>query len=80
MQYEKTGVLPSLSDLFKMTHATSDGIFVDPASEKLFNAVASRVEEQETQLTQQSPDGLPVKLTTEEVDRIFEEVKLYKFI
>ena len=74
------GVLPSLSDLFKMTHATSDEIFVDPASEKLFNAVASRVEERETQLTQQSPDGLPVKLTTEEVNRIFEEVKLYKFI
>jgi len=63
-----------------MTHATSDGIFVDPASEKLFNAVASRVEEREMQLTQQSPDRLPVKLTTEEVDMIFEEVKLYKFI
>nr|VDD61866.1 unnamed protein product [Brassica oleracea] len=31
-----------MSDLFKMTHATSDGIFVDPASEKLFNAVAPR--------------------------------------
>ena len=74
------GVLPSLSDLFKMTHATSDGIFVDPASKKLFNTVASRVEEREMQLTQQSPDGLPVKLTTEEVDRIFEEVKLYNFI
>ena len=59
-----------------MTYATLDGIFVDPASEKLFNAVASRVEERETQLTQQSPDGLPIKLTTEEVDRIFEEVKL----
>ena len=61
-------------------YATSDEIFVDPASKKLFNAVASRVEEGETQLTQQSLDGLPVKLTTEEVDRIFEEVKLYKFI
>lgn len=46
--YEKTEVLPSLSDLFKMTQATSDGIFVDPASEKLFNAVATRVEERET--------------------------------
>ena len=80
MLYEKTGVLPSLADLFKMTNATSDGIFMYPASEKLFNAMASRVEERETQLTQQSPDGLPVKLTTEEVDRIFEEVKLYKFI
>uniref|UniRef100_A0A0D3D4Y6 Uncharacterized protein n=1 Tax=Brassica oleracea var. oleracea TaxID=109376 RepID=A0A0D3D4Y6_BRAOL len=74
LDYEKTGVLPSLSDLFKMTHATSDGIFVDPASEKLFNAVDSRIEEREMQLTQQSSDGLPVKLTTEEVDRIFEEV------
>ncbi|XP_048605355.1 uncharacterized protein LOC111204466 [Brassica napus] len=57
-----------------MTHASPDGVFVDPASEKLFNPVASRVEEQETQLTQQSADGLPVKLSTEEVDRIFEGV------
>uniref|UniRef100_A0A0D3AM39 Uncharacterized protein n=1 Tax=Brassica oleracea var. oleracea TaxID=109376 RepID=A0A0D3AM39_BRAOL len=71
---EKTGVLPSLSELFKMTHATSDGVFVDPASEKLFRAVAARIEGRDTQLTQQSPDGLPVTLTTEEVDRIFEEV------
>uniref|UniRef100_A0A0D2ZVS2 Uncharacterized protein n=1 Tax=Brassica oleracea var. oleracea TaxID=109376 RepID=A0A0D2ZVS2_BRAOL len=31
-------------------------------------------EERETQLTQESPDGLPVTLSTEEVDRIFEEV------
>ncbi|XP_018453634.1 uncharacterized protein LOC108824738 [Raphanus sativus] len=38
--FEKTRVLPSLSDLFKMTHATPEGIFVDPASEKLFNSVA----------------------------------------
>uniref|UniRef100_A0A0D3CFM1 Uncharacterized protein n=1 Tax=Brassica oleracea var. oleracea TaxID=109376 RepID=A0A0D3CFM1_BRAOL len=53
-------VLPFLSDLFKMTHATSDGVFVDPASEKLFHAVATRTKERETQLTQQSPDGLPV--------------------
>ncbi|KAL0740921.1 hypothetical protein Bca4012_082434 [Brassica carinata] len=64
---------PSLSDLFKMTHASREG-FVDPASEKLFNAVATRIVERETQLTQQSADGLPVKLSTEEIDRIFEEV------
>ena len=62
-----------------MTHASPDGVFVDPASEKLFNAVASRVEERETQLTQQSADGLPVKLSTVEVDRIFEEVKFNNF-
>uniref|UniRef100_A0A0D3AU14 Uncharacterized protein n=1 Tax=Brassica oleracea var. oleracea TaxID=109376 RepID=A0A0D3AU14_BRAOL len=29
---ERAEVLPSLSELFKMTHATSDGVFVDPAS------------------------------------------------
>nr|VDD46071.1 unnamed protein product [Brassica oleracea] len=39
---ENTGVLPSLSELFKMTHATSDRVFVDPASEKLFHAVAPK--------------------------------------
>uniref|UniRef100_A0A0D3DXX4 Uncharacterized protein n=1 Tax=Brassica oleracea var. oleracea TaxID=109376 RepID=A0A0D3DXX4_BRAOL len=71
---EKTGVLPSLSELFKMTHATSDRVFVDPASEKLFQAVAARIEERETQLTQESPDGLPVTLSTEDANRIFEEV------
>ena len=63
-----------------MTHATSDRVFVDPASEKLFQAVAARIEERETQLTQQSPDGLPVTLTTEEADRIFEEVQLKIFV
>ena len=63
-----------------MTHATSDGVFVDPASEKLFQAVASRIEERETQLTQESPDGLPVTLSTEDADRIFEEVQLKIFV
>uniref|UniRef100_A0A0D3DMA9 Uncharacterized protein n=1 Tax=Brassica oleracea var. oleracea TaxID=109376 RepID=A0A0D3DMA9_BRAOL len=71
---EKTGVLPSLSELFMMTHATSDGVFVDHASEKLLHVVVARIEERETQLTQQSPDELPITLTTEEADRIFEEV------
>uniref|UniRef100_A0A0D2ZXH0 Uncharacterized protein n=1 Tax=Brassica oleracea var. oleracea TaxID=109376 RepID=A0A0D2ZXH0_BRAOL len=42
LRFEKTGVLTSLSDLFKMTHATSDRVFVDPASEKLFQAVAPK--------------------------------------
>uniref|UniRef100_A0A0D3E6Z1 Uncharacterized protein n=1 Tax=Brassica oleracea var. oleracea TaxID=109376 RepID=A0A0D3E6Z1_BRAOL len=72
--FEKTIVLPSLSDLFKMTHATSDRVFVDHASEKLFQAVAARIEERNTQLTEESPDGLPVTLSTEDADRIFEEV------
>ncbi|KAL0786059.1 hypothetical protein Bca101_002305 [Brassica carinata] len=62
-----------------MTHATSDGVFVDPASEKLFQTVAGRIEEWKTELTQESPDGLPVTLSTEEADRIFEEVRLKIF-
>uniref|UniRef100_A0A0D3AE57 Uncharacterized protein n=1 Tax=Brassica oleracea var. oleracea TaxID=109376 RepID=A0A0D3AE57_BRAOL len=57
-----------------MTHAISDEVFVDLASEKLFHAVAARIEKKETQLTQQSSYGLPVTLTTKEADRIFEEV------
>uniref|UniRef100_A0A0D3BSA5 Uncharacterized protein n=1 Tax=Brassica oleracea var. oleracea TaxID=109376 RepID=A0A0D3BSA5_BRAOL len=65
--FEETEVLPSLSDLFKMTHVISDRVFVDLASEKLFQAVAGQIEERETQLTQESPDGLPVTLSTEEV-------------
>ena len=52
---------------------------MDPASEKLAQAVATRIEERETQLTQESPDGLPVTLSTEEADRIFEEVVQLKF-
>ena len=63
-----------------MTHATSDGVFVDPASEKLFQTVACRIEERETQLTQESPDALPVTLSTEEADRNFEEVQLKIFV
>ena len=53
---------------------------MDPAFEKLFQAVAARIEERETQLTQESPDGLPVTLSTEEADRIFEEVQLKIFV
>uniref|UniRef100_A0A0D3C0Q2 Uncharacterized protein n=2 Tax=Brassica TaxID=3705 RepID=A0A0D3C0Q2_BRAOL len=60
---EKIGVLPSLFDLFKLIHGTPAETFADPASEKLFNEVAARVEGREMQLTQQSPDGLLVKLS-----------------
>ena len=43
--------------------------------------MVARIEERETQLTQQSPDGILVTLSTSEVDQIYEEVKLYfKFL
>uniref|UniRef100_A0A0D3BRY4 Uncharacterized protein n=1 Tax=Brassica oleracea var. oleracea TaxID=109376 RepID=A0A0D3BRY4_BRAOL len=43
-------------------------------SEQIYNDVVARVEDRQTQLTQQSTDGLPVTLSTLEVDKIYEEV------
>ena len=34
--------------------------------------------DRQTQLAQQSPDGIPVTLSTLEVDQIYEEVKNFK--
>ncbi|KAL0733345.1 hypothetical protein Bca4012_009555 [Brassica carinata] len=64
----------AVRELYERTHKNKAGQFVDDKSEKIFNDVASRIEERETQLTQESPEGLPVVLSTIEVDRIYEEV------
>ena len=40
--------------------------------------VVARIEDRQTQLTQQSPNGIPVTLSTPEVDQIYEEVKNFK--
>uniref|UniRef100_A0A0D3CD51 Uncharacterized protein n=1 Tax=Brassica oleracea var. oleracea TaxID=109376 RepID=A0A0D3CD51_BRAOL len=45
-----------------------------PRSEEIFNDLVGRVEKRQTQLTQESTDGLPVTLSTLEVDRIYEKV------
>uniref|UniRef100_A0A0D3BQY9 Uncharacterized protein n=1 Tax=Brassica oleracea var. oleracea TaxID=109376 RepID=A0A0D3BQY9_BRAOL len=50
------------------------GQFLDGKSEQLFNDLVAQVEDRQTQLTQQSTDGLPVTLSTLEVDKIYEEV------
>uniref|UniRef100_A0A0D3AS66 Uncharacterized protein n=1 Tax=Brassica oleracea var. oleracea TaxID=109376 RepID=A0A0D3AS66_BRAOL len=50
------------------------GQFLDARSEEIFNDLVGRVEERQTQLTQVSTNGLPVTLSTLEVDRIYEEV------
>uniref|UniRef100_A0A0D3BHB3 Uncharacterized protein n=1 Tax=Brassica oleracea var. oleracea TaxID=109376 RepID=A0A0D3BHB3_BRAOL len=42
--------------------------------EQIFNDLVARVDDRQTQLTQQSTDGLSVTLSTLEVDRIYEEV------
>ena len=65
-------------ELYEKTHKNKSGRFVDPRSEQIFNEVADRVQERQTQLTQQSPDGLPVTLSTVEVDRIYEDINFKK--
>uniref|UniRef100_A0A0D3DMS2 Uncharacterized protein n=1 Tax=Brassica oleracea var. oleracea TaxID=109376 RepID=A0A0D3DMS2_BRAOL len=48
------------------------GQFLYARSEKIFNNLVGHVEDHQTQLTQQSTDGLPVTLSTLEVDKIYE--------
>uniref|UniRef100_A0A0D3AL74 Uncharacterized protein n=1 Tax=Brassica oleracea var. oleracea TaxID=109376 RepID=A0A0D3AL74_BRAOL len=66
--------LPSLLQLYERTHKNKAGQFLDDKSEQIFNDLVARVDDRQTQLTQQSTDGLPVTLSTLEVDRIYEEV------
>uniref|UniRef100_A0A0D3BK12 DUF223 domain-containing protein n=1 Tax=Brassica oleracea var. oleracea TaxID=109376 RepID=A0A0D3BK12_BRAOL len=71
---KELGRLPTLMELFDRTHKNKAGAFVDEKSEKIYNDVAARIDERETQLAQESADGSPVVLSTIEVDRIYEEV------
>uniref|UniRef100_A0A0D2ZV04 Uncharacterized protein n=1 Tax=Brassica oleracea var. oleracea TaxID=109376 RepID=A0A0D2ZV04_BRAOL len=71
---KETGELPSLKDLDERTHKNKAGQFVDPRSKQIYSKVVARIEDRQTQLTQQSPDGIPVILSTLEVDQIYEEV------
>ncbi|CAN6898218.1 unnamed protein product, partial [Brassica oleracea] len=71
---KETGHLPSLMELYERTHKNNAGVFVDGKSKQIYNDVVARVEDRQTQLTQQSTDGLPVTLSTLEVDKIYEEV------
>ena len=76
---KETGELLSLLQLYERTHKNKADQFLDARSEEIFNDLAGRVEDRQTQLTQQSTDGLPVTLSTLEVDRIYEEVNFFKF-
>ncbi|KAL0657070.1 hypothetical protein Bca4012_077654 [Brassica carinata] len=56
-----TGQKPHAGVRLEMrTHKNKAGVFVDGKSEQIYNDVVARVEERQTQLTQQSTDGLPV--------------------
>ena len=70
--------MPTLLELYDRTHRNKAGQFLDDKSEQIYNEVAARVAERETQLTQESPDGLPVSLSVPEVDQIYEEVTFSK--
>uniref|UniRef100_A0A0D3BHQ1 Uncharacterized protein n=1 Tax=Brassica oleracea var. oleracea TaxID=109376 RepID=A0A0D3BHQ1_BRAOL len=60
--------------IVKGTHKNKADLFIDGKSEQIYNDVVGRVEDRQTQLTQQSTHGLPVTLSTFEVDKIYEEV------
>ena len=64
-------------DLYERSHKNKAGQFVDPRSEQIYNDVVARIEDRQTQLTQQCPDGIPVTLSTLEVDQIYEEVNFF---
>uniref|UniRef100_A0A0D3DDF8 Uncharacterized protein n=1 Tax=Brassica oleracea var. oleracea TaxID=109376 RepID=A0A0D3DDF8_BRAOL len=70
---KETGELPPLFKLYERTHKDKAGQFLDARFEEIFNDLVGRVEERQTQLTQESTDGLPIALSTVEVDSIFEE-------
>ncbi|WZZ57339.1 hypothetical protein YC2023_057446 [Brassica napus] len=64
----------AVRELYERTHKNKAGVFVDGKSEQIYNDVVARVEDRQTQLTHHSTDGLPVTLSTLEVDKIYEEV------
>ena len=59
-------------ELYEKTHKNKAGVFLDGKSEQIYNDLVARVEDRRTQQTQQSTDGLPVTLSTSEVDKIYE--------
>uniref|UniRef100_A0A0D3AWM8 Uncharacterized protein n=1 Tax=Brassica oleracea var. oleracea TaxID=109376 RepID=A0A0D3AWM8_BRAOL len=72
--HAETGQLPSLMEIYERTHKNKAGQFLYGKFEQLFNDLVAQVKDRQTQLTQQSTDGLPVTLSTLEVDKIYEEV------
>ena len=75
---ENSRILPSLLQLYERIHKNKAGRFLDARSEQIFKDLVGHVEDRQTQLTQQSTDGLPVTLSTLEVDKIYEEVNFQK--
>uniref|UniRef100_A0A0D3E452 Uncharacterized protein n=1 Tax=Brassica oleracea var. oleracea TaxID=109376 RepID=A0A0D3E452_BRAOL len=61
---KETRQLPSLMQLYERTHKNKAGQFLDGKSEKIFNDLVAQVDDRQTQLIQQSTDGLPVTLST----------------
>ena len=75
IQATQEGAPPSLARLYKTTHQHSDGTFSHPRAERIYNTIEARIQEVQTQLSQQNPEGAPVQLSTVEQDKIFEQVK-----
>uniref|UniRef100_A0A0D3A3Q0 Uncharacterized protein n=1 Tax=Brassica oleracea var. oleracea TaxID=109376 RepID=A0A0D3A3Q0_BRAOL len=61
--------------LYERAYKNKAGQFLDGKSEQIFNDLVAQVDDRQTQLTQQSTEGLPVTLSTLEVDKIYEETQ-----
>uniref|UniRef100_A0A0D3ATU9 Uncharacterized protein n=1 Tax=Brassica oleracea var. oleracea TaxID=109376 RepID=A0A0D3ATU9_BRAOL len=66
---DEHGHWPMLHSTGQKPHAGVHG-----KSEQIFNDLVAQVDDRQTQLTQQSTDGLPVTLSTHEVDKIYDDV------
>ncbi|KAF3593314.1 hypothetical protein DY000_02025953 [Brassica cretica] len=64
----------SLSRPYKTTHQHSDWTFVHPEAERIYNDVEIRIQEVQTQMSQQKPEGEPIQLPTVEQDKKFEQI------
>uniref|UniRef100_M4F351 Uncharacterized protein n=1 Tax=Brassica campestris TaxID=3711 RepID=M4F351_BRACM len=59
-----------------MTHEHSDGTFVHPQAEMIYNDVEAQIQKIKTQLSKQNPEGKPVHLSTIEQDKNFEKANM----
>uniref|UniRef100_A0A0D3BKK2 Uncharacterized protein n=1 Tax=Brassica oleracea var. oleracea TaxID=109376 RepID=A0A0D3BKK2_BRAOL len=71
---KEIGQLLSLMQFYERTHKNKADQFLDGKTEQIFNDLVAQVDDRQTQLTQQPTNGLPVTLSTLEVDKIYEEV------
>ena len=75
IQAAQEGAPPSLARLYKTTHQHSDGTFSHPRAERIYNTVEARIQEVQTQLSQQNPEGAPASCPPSNKTKILSMLK-----